>query len=229
MRLNGLTRINTFQETISELTRVAQRRIGAGLRNTILISTKNCERAKLILMNVATPTPTDIRLDDDRVIATLHKLGVRYITVENGVEPYKDLPPEQLITALIRDDGVRVEYAVIPLLIRHTELASVIPKLVDSLPPTEAELLRRHYTAAAYLQRMYRPALELYLGQKPNLPDHFSREMNLPPPDEYYGEVGLRELIARLPVPVNWWYTYIDPVQMFIRALSLEKTYGWKS
>lgn len=178
----------------------------------------------------ATARPdTQSPLDEDRIVVTLFKLGVRYIVAEAGAEPYEDLPPEQLITALIGAEGVRVEYAVIPFLIRHPDYAAVVPKLVTTLSEEQAERLRRHYTAAVYLQQMYRPALEIYLGQKPDLPDYFSAEMGLPSPNDYDGESGLRELVGRLPPPVNWWYTYIDPVQMFIRALSLEKTYGWEN
>ena len=180
-------------------------------------------------MTLARPAPTTplVQLDGDRVVATLHRLGIRYIVAEDGAEPYDDLPPEQLIAALVGDRGPRVEYSVIPLLMRHPEFAAVVPALAGSLPVARAELLRRHYMAAIYLQRMYRPALEIYLGKKPNLPDYFSAEMGLPSPDEYYGEVGLRQLVYRLPPPINWWLSYLDPVQMFIRTLSLEKTYGW--
>ena len=35
--------------------------------------------------------------------------------------------------------------------------------------------------------------------------------MNLPSPDDYYGEIGLREMISRLPPPINWWHSYLDP------------------
>ena len=166
-------------------------------------------------------------VDEDRLVVTLHRLGVRYIVTEEGAEPYLDLPPALLIAALIRSESPRVEYTVIPLLLRHPEFTAIAPDLAAALPPNEADLLRRHYTAAVYLQRMYRPALEIYLGPKPDLPDYFSAQLGLPSPDEYYGVIGLRELVARLPPPVDWWGSYLYPIRMLIRALSLEKTYGW--
>lgn len=185
----------------------------------------------LTAMSLAPPAPatlaTEAKLDGDRVVATLHRLGVRYIVCEAEAEPYDNIPPAQFIAALIGDESPRVEYAVIPLLMRHTEFAAVVPELADTLPRDQADLLRRHYTAAVYLQHMYRPALEIYLGRMPDLPDYFSVELGLPAPDEYDGEMGLRELVSRLPPPINWWHSYLDPVQMFIRTLSLEKTYGW--
>lgn len=171
--------------------------------------------------------PSEAQLDGDRVVASLHNLGVRYIVVEAGAEPYEDLPPAQLIAALVRSESPRVRLCVIPLLLRHPEFAAAVPELVTRLPQPQAELLRRNYTAAVYLQRMYRPALEIYLGQKPRLPDYFSAEKGLPSPDEYHGEIGLRELVARLPPPIDWWYTYLDPVQMFLSFLAMEETYGW--
>jgi len=179
------------------------------------------------LMAIAQVPLGDTQLDLDRVVVTLQRLGIWYIVAESGVEPYDDLPPAQLMTALIRSGEPRVEYAIIPVLLRHPDFATTVPELAAALPEAEAELLRRHYTAAVYLQQMYRPALEIYLGQKPDLPDYFSAVLGLPSPNEYFGEIGLRELVSRLPPPINWWITYLDPVQNFLRSLSLEKTYGW--
>lgn len=161
------------------------------------------------------------------MVATLWKLGVGYIVVEQGVEPYDDVPPDQFLTAVLRDESVRVQYAVIPLFMRHPRFADVVPSLVAALPEAHAQLLRRHYTAAVYLQRMFQPALEVYLGPMTLLPDHFSAEVNLPSPDEYFGEIGLRELVSRLPPPINWWESYLNPVEYFLRlVLASEKAYG---
>lgn len=177
---------------------------------------------------LAPPGSPDTRsLDGDRIVATLHRLGVRYIVAEDDAESYDDLPPAQLIAAMICNGGIRVQYAVISLLLRHPEFAAVVPGLVATLPDEKAALLQRHYTAAVYLQRMYCPALEIYLGGKPDLPDYFSAEMDLPSPNDYYGVTGLRELVNRLPPPIDWWGSYLHPVKMLIRFLSWEKTYGW--
>jgi hypothetical protein len=75
---------------------------------------------------------------------------------------------------------------------------------------------------------MYRPALAIYLGATPDLPDYFSQQLGLPSPDEYYGVIGLQELTDRLPPPVDWWGSYLYPVQMLIRFMSLAKTYEKK-
>lgn len=169
-----------------------------------------------------------LMIDNDRLVATLNELGVCYIAGDSEAKPYSDLTPDQIIAAMMTCGAVRVEYAVIPLVIRRPEFAAAIPEAIANLPSEFAERLRRHYTAAVYLQRMYLPALELYLGRKPFLADLFSAAMNLPSPDEYYGEIGLREMISRLPPPINWWHSYLDPVWMFLSFLSLEKSYGWQ-
>lgn len=135
---------------------------------------------------------------------------------------------EQLQSGDSPDEAARVEYAVIALLLRRTEFAPAVLELAAGLSQDQAERLKRHYTAAVYLQRMYRPALEIYLGPITWLPDYFTAEMDLPSPDDYYGITGLRQLVDRLPPPINWWDTYLHPVKMLIRFLSLEKTYGWK-
>ena len=164
-------------------------------------------------------------LDIDRVVTNLYSLGVRYITLSEDAEPYESLPPEQLIAALINSDDVRVEYALISLLLRHPEYANAVPQALNILPTNRADVLKRHYTAAVYLQRMYRPALAIYLGTIIPLPDHFSKELELPSPNDYYGVIGLQELVDRLPPPINWWGTYLYPVKMQIRFMSVEKTY----
>ncbi len=40
---------------------------------------------------------TPLPFDEDRIVVTLFKLGVRYIVAEAGAEPYEGLPPEELI------------------------------------------------------------------------------------------------------------------------------------
>ena len=168
-------------------------------------------------------------LDPDRIVATLHSLGVTYLYLSEGAETYRSLPPEHLIVALLQSDDVRVEFALISLLLRHPEFADGIPNVASNLPPSWAEKLRRHYTAAVYLQRMYRPALAIYLGTTPTLPDYFSAQLELPSPDEYYGVIGLQELVDRLPPPIDWWGSYLYPAKMLIRFMSLEKTYEKKN
>ena len=177
----------------------------------------------------ASPPSPYPELDPDRVVTTLHSLGVTYLYLSEGAETYQSLPPEHLIVALLQSDDVRVEFAIISLLLRHPEFADAIPNVASNLPSSWAETLQRHYTAAVYLQRMYRPALAIYLGMTPTLPDYFSAQLGLPSPDEYYGVIGLQELVDRLPPPIDWWGSYLYPAKMLIRFMSLAKTYEKKN
>lgn len=177
--------------------------------------------------STSAPSPY-LKLDPDRIVTTLHSLGVTYIYLSEGAEAYKSLPPEHLIVALLQSGDVRIEYSLISLLLRHPEFAEGIPNVASNLQPSWAEKLRRHYTAAVYLQRMYRPTLAIYLGTTPTLPDYFSAQLGLPSPDEYYGVIGLQELVDRLPPPIDWWGSYLYPAKMLIRFMSLAKTYEKK-
>ena len=67
-------------------------------------------------------------IDNDRLVATLNELGVCYIAGDSEAQPYTDLTPAQIIAAMMTCGAVRVEYAVIPLVIRRPEFATAIPK-----------------------------------------------------------------------------------------------------
>ncbi len=53
-----------------------------------------------------------------------------------------------MIGGLIESEAVRVEYAVIPLLLRHPEFAPPVCEAAAPLPPAKVERLRRHYSIA---------------------------------------------------------------------------------
>ncbi|MBI4772512.1 MAG: hypothetical protein HY784_19290 [Chloroflexi bacterium] len=114
------------------------------------------------------------------------------------------------------------------LFLRRPEHSSLVPELVVKLEPSAGEVLRHMYTAAVYLQRLWRGALSLYLDEQFLLPDHFGRaEFGLPPPDDCFGEAGLREL-ARLfeaRTGAEWLSAYQTTMSLFLQQLRLERQY----
>lgn len=157
----------------------------------------------------------------DHLVAALHARGVCYLApTPSGDEPA--LTDEQLIVGLAASKDGRARFALAGLLLRHPDLAEAAARLAADAPPdmdapaaresVRAEL-RKQYAAAMYLQRMWRTRLALCLGVKDALiPERFTRELNLPPADDMFGERGLRELCDRS--PFNDWSSYEQVVDL---------------
>lgn len=150
----------------------------------------------------------------DHLVAALHARDVCYLApTPTGDEP--ELSDEQLMTGLAASKDGRARFALAGLMLRHPELAEAVARLASDpalSDPVRAEL-RKQYAAAAYLQRMWRTRLALCLGVKDTLiPERFTRELNLPPADDMFGERGLRELCDRS--PFNDWSSYEQVVDL---------------
>lgn len=163
-------------------------------------------------------------VDTAALAARLAQLGVHYLRTPTSAEPLP-LEPAALIAALAQHPSPRVREALIPLFLRHPEFARDVPDLVDTLPPSDGLTLRHLYTAAVYLQRLWRGKLEMYLGVLPALPDYFGQsEWGLPAPEEHYGEAGLRLLAEhfRAITGDNWLSMYQATLSLFLNQLRLE-------
>lgn len=167
---------------------------------------------------------TKSSLDVATIAASLARLGVPYLQTREAAEPLS-LSPHSLLAALAQHSDPRVREALIPLFLRHPEYASFVPALVAQLPPEGATVLRHFYTAAVYLQRLWRTTLGIYLGEFPLLPDTFGQaEFNLPAPDVHFGEAGLRELAKRFEAETgyDWLSVYESAISLFLAQLRLE-------
>ena len=163
-------------------------------------------------------------VDTAALAATLAQLNVPYLRTPTSAEPLP-LDPAALMAALAQHPAPRVREALIPLFLRHPDFARDVPDLVDTLPPAAGLTLRHLYTAAVYLQRLWRGKLEMYLGALPALPDYFGQsEWGLPAPEEHYGEAGLRLLAKhfRDRTGDNWLSMYQKAITLFLNQLRLE-------
>jgi hypothetical protein len=120
----------------------------------------------------------------------------------------------------------RLREALIPLFLRHPDLAACATELVRRLEPAAADTLRHFFTAAVFLQRLWLGTLQLHLGSFPLLPDHFGqRYYQLPAPDVKSGEAGLRGL-ARLYADrtgMDWLSVYQTTMNLLLQQLSLDE------
>lgn len=163
-------------------------------------------------------------VDTAALAATLAQLNVHYLRTPTSAEPLP-LEPAALIAALAQHPSPRVREALIPLFLRHPEFARDVPDVVDTLPTAAGLTLRHLYTAAVYLQRLWRGKLEMYLGALPALPDYFGHsEWGLPAPEEHYGEAGLRLLAEHFEARTgdNWLSMYQKAISLFLNQLRLE-------
>jgi hypothetical protein len=166
--------------------------------------------------------------DEATLAATLAEFDVHYLRAPGTAEPVS-LTPAQLIATLAQHASPRVREALLPLFLRHPEFAQYVPNLVLTLPPAAGTTLRHLYTAAVYLQRLWRGQLEMYLGETPWLPDYFGQtEWHLPAPMVHHGEAGLRMLANHFQARTgdNWLETYETAVSLFLQQIGLEEAYG---
>ena len=116
----------------------------------------------------------------------------------------------------------------IPLFIRHPELAHSVPFLVATLDSALALELQTIYMAAVYLQRLWKTRLGFYLDNDTLLPDLFSQQLGLPPADERFGKTGLYDLAdawkARSRYPFDRLASLNNTMDLFFEQLKLENS-----
>ncbi len=161
---------------------------------------------------------------DSDLIAGLEARGVRYLRPATISPAHQAIPTPELVARLASHPAPRFRETLIPLFLAHPEYAELLPACTAALPPDTAVVLKHFYTAAVYLQRMWRGNLESLLGAFPDLPDHYGQsEFKLPAPDDYFGEKGLRQLARCFEAltGANWWQTYQDVIELFMKQLGL--------
>lgn len=168
-------------------------------------------------------------LDAQALATTLaYQYDVYYLRTATEAAPLPLEPPD-LIAALAQHSDPRLHEAILPLFLRHPEFADYVPDLVARLPSDASQRLSHLYTAAVYLQRLWRTKLGMYLGPQPWLPDHFGEsEWGLPSPDEHFGEAGLRVLGEKLRklTGFNWLNTYQTVMSKYLKQLRMRFD-GW--
>ncbi len=163
----------------------------------------------------------------EALVAALRDHGISYLAPSDGGVDEALSSPVPLLTALLRQTDARLQLAIVPLFLRHPTLAESVPALAYRLDPSLSLDLQTLYMAAVYLQRHWQSRLGIYLEDMTLLPDLFSRQMNLPPPEERFGKTGLYELAeswqARSQYPFARLTALQQTLDLFIEQLKLEK------
>ena len=174
---------------------------------------------------IATKTEHSTIDDSATLAATLAAFGVRHLRTTTFATPLSIEPPT-LIAALSKHKEPRVRESLIPLFLRHPTYAEHVPLLAATLEEAASQTLRHMYTAAVYLQRLWRGTLGIYLGDFAMLPEYFGQqEFALPHPNEHFGELGLRVLAELFSEKTgyNWLSTYESVISLFLAQLRLER------
>ncbi len=159
-------------------------------------------------------------------MAALRQRGIDWLAPSDAT-PGKAVDAETLIASLAAQPDTRLRQALIGLFLLQPELAPIVPGLRAQLDDRAAQELLAHYTAAVYLQRMWRIRLGHYLESVAELPDYFSNEMGLPSPADEYGRAGLVALAEwhaeKSPYRLNHLSAYEGVADLLFQSLKLKR------
>lgn len=130
----------------------------------------------------------------ETLVAKLREQGITYLAPSDAIATAPIPSDERLLLALLEQPDARLRLALIPLLIRHPQLAGCVQSLVEQIDPKLAIELQTYYMAAVYLQRLWKTRLGFYLDTTTLLPDLFSQALDLPSAEERFGKHGLYDL-----------------------------------
>lgn len=169
--------------------------------------------------------------EEERLVAELGLLGIRYLSRRTAFQPEKVRPPEALLADLVRQPSARVRAAVIAVLLSHPAYAEAVPAALSRLDPGERLTFQSFYTAAVLLQQEHAGRLRPFVARRWRwLPDlgPVSPEWGLPSggtPREKLIALG-REHRRRAEEMVNWTGTYEQVARQLLRQWELERRWN---
>jgi hypothetical protein len=142
--------------------------------------------------------------EHDQLVAKLRESGVRYLVPTDArADESQPLNTLDLLNRLAEIGDPRLRHSMIGLFILHSNWADFAEQLAALLQGAARIELIAHYMAAVYLQRMWRTRLSFYLDVQ-LLPDLFSKQLDLPSPEDRFGKTGLHAL-------ANWHAAQTNP------------------
>jgi hypothetical protein len=153
-------------------------------------------------------TTMTVETDRQRLVAALRQRGVDWLAP--GDAHGAPMPDEMLIASLATHDDPRLRQALIGLFLLHPSLAVLVPHVATTLGERACRELTAYYTAAVYLQTMWRIRLNRYLPGMHDLPDYFSPALSLPPRQDEYGKAGLYALAEWHASHARFSYNYVS-------------------
>jgi hypothetical protein len=167
----------------------------------------------------------DLVTDRDRLVAALRQRGIDWLAPSDACGA--PVPDILLIASLATHHDPRLRQALIGLFLLRPDLAIVVPCAMGTLDTQATYELQASYTAAVYLQTMWRIRLGHYLPVVRILPDHYSQALHLPPREDEWGKAGLYALAAwhahHTPFRSNYVSVYMGVAELLFASLKLKR------
>ncbi len=172
---------------------------------------------------------TRVDTNEERLVAELESLGVRYLSRQAVAPAVSRRSPAHFLSDLVRQPTSRVRTALIAALLAQPDLAAFVPEAITLLKPDEQLTLKLLYTAAVILQQKYADRLRVFLGSRwQRLPDLYSAGLGIRPgqaPEEGLRSLGLIHCQVT-GVVLNWSGTYENVVQHLLHRWEKEKQWN---
>jgi hypothetical protein len=169
-------------------------------------------------------TPESVRTDAeaewDELTAALNRYGVLH--VRPGAAPAGEPPTgPELIRRLQLAEAVRLQEALVPLLLTHPDLDGAARRAIRELPAPVARRARMRYVAACALQRMWRTRIEEALGSQRLVDPAYLDELGLPSLDGDFGRATLLALsnLEEAELGHDAWAGYSSLMDMLLGEL----------
>lgn len=162
----------------------------------------------------------------ETLVAYLKKYDIRFLAPRSA-QIEERLTPDEFIKAIVNSNDSRLMMALMVCFTRHPELATHVLSLTNIIEAKPRLILQYIYTSAVYLQHYWQPTLQIYLPDKAQLPDYFSKTLGLPSPEVGFGKVGLYELSEEWSTisNYNWTADIAKTMDLFLEQLQREATY----
>ena len=165
----------------------------------------------------ATPVGTD---EWDTLATALNRYGILHVAPhvrsKNAV-----LQAEDLFRQLATARAVRLQEAIIPLLLTHPDLDAAARRAIESLAGDVRQRAMYRYVAASALQRMWMTRLQCDLGPRHAIVPAYLQELGLPPLEVDKGRATLVALSNREEAEYGYdaWAGYASLMDLFLSEL----------
>jgi len=171
---------------------------------------------------VATMAPLTTDADEWDVLTTaLNRYGVRHVAP--GARVKGPVPAgEELFVRLAESTAVRLQEAIVILLLTHPDLDLAAQQAIDRLQGDQRIRAMHRYVAACALQRMWWTRLSTDLGLRPAIRQAYFSELGLPSLEEDMGRSTLLALSNREEMAYGYdaWAGYTSLMDLFLAELT---------
>ena len=166
-------------------------------------------------------------IDANNLLSDMNRIGVHFLVGDDHPGLAVPITPAQLLGGLAAQSDARLRLALIAVLLQHPEYAKDTPDALEILDDTQRLTFKLYYTAAHFLQLVYKNQLQDVLGQFLWLPDKYSAELNLM--EDGAAKVQLKRLAKRhqeiTGLSLNWYGTYNHAAKRVIARLKVEEVW----